>query len=162
MLVFIYWPCGLDTNPSRLALSRCWYSFTYSGRSKSLVSLGEKEGHTNIQISAELRIELGTLWSEGRDFTNCTNHARPTVVSWEIFLTPSEKCFPVIKKIEVVIIFLVNKKLESRHNILSEIGKWLNPRMRWLTSSFLICCKESNWKPLVVLRIDVFRKNIMS
>ena len=146
MLVFIYWPCGLDTNPSRLALSRCWYSFTYSGRSKSLVSLGEKEGHTNIQISAELRIELGTLWSEGRDFTNCTNHARPTFISWEIFLTPSEKYFPVIKK----------------HNILSEIGKWLNPRMRWLTSSFLICCKESNWKPLVVLRVDVFRKNIMS
>ena len=35
------------------------------------VSIGGKEGHTDIQISAELGIELGTLWSEGRDLTNC-------------------------------------------------------------------------------------------
>ena len=26
------------------------------------------------------RIELGTLWSEGRDLTNCANHARPTML----------------------------------------------------------------------------------
>ena len=43
------------------------------------VSLGRKEGHTNVQISAEPGIELGTLWSEGRDLTNCANHARPKI-----------------------------------------------------------------------------------
>ena len=35
----------------------------------SWVSLGGKEGRTNIQISAEPGIELGTLWSESRDLT---------------------------------------------------------------------------------------------
>ena len=61
----------------RLAPSRCWYSFTYRGRMESWVSLDGKEGRTNIQISAEQGIELGTLWSESRDLTNCANHARP-------------------------------------------------------------------------------------
>ena len=44
---------------------------------ESWVGLGRKEGRTNIPISAELRLELGTLWMENRDLTNCTNHARP-------------------------------------------------------------------------------------
>ena len=30
---------------------------------------------TNIQISADSGIEPGTLWSEGKDLTNCANHA---------------------------------------------------------------------------------------
>ena len=38
------------------------------------VSLGGKDGRTHIQMSAELGIELGTLWLEGRDLTNCSNH----------------------------------------------------------------------------------------
>ena len=38
---------------ARAAPSRHWYSFTYPGRMESWVSLGGKEGHTNIQISAE-------------------------------------------------------------------------------------------------------------
>ena len=59
----------------RLASSRRWYSFTYPGRMESRVSLGGKEGCTNIWISAKPGIELGTLWSECRDLTNCTNHA---------------------------------------------------------------------------------------
>ena len=44
---------------------------------ESCVNLGGKEGRTNIRISAEPGIELGTFWSEGRDLTNCANHARP-------------------------------------------------------------------------------------
>ena len=43
------------------------YSFTNPGRLKSWVSLGGKNGHTNIQISEKPGIELGTLWMEGRD-----------------------------------------------------------------------------------------------
>ena len=31
----------------------------------------------NIRISAKPGIEPGTLWLEGRDLTNCANHARP-------------------------------------------------------------------------------------
>ena len=46
---------------------------------ESWVSLGGKEGCINIRILAKPGIELGTLWSEGRDLTNCTNHARPRV-----------------------------------------------------------------------------------
>ena len=46
-------PPGWDTNPRRLAPSRCWYLFTYPARTESWVSLSGKEGHTNIQISAE-------------------------------------------------------------------------------------------------------------
>ena len=42
---------------------------------ESWVGLGGKEGRTNIQISAELGIEPGTLWSKGRDLTNCADHA---------------------------------------------------------------------------------------
>ena len=38
----------------RLAPSRCWYLFTYPGGMENWVSLGRKEGHTKIQISAEL------------------------------------------------------------------------------------------------------------
>ena len=37
----------------RLTPSRRWYSFTYPGRMESWVSLGRKEGRTNIQISVE-------------------------------------------------------------------------------------------------------------
>ena len=47
---------------------------------ESWVGLGGKEGCTNIRISAKPGIELGTLWSEGRDLTNCTNHAHPNKV----------------------------------------------------------------------------------
>ena len=42
-------------------------------------SLGGKEGRTNVQISAEPGIKLGTLWSEGRDLTNCDNHAHSDI-----------------------------------------------------------------------------------
>ena len=61
----------------RLAPRRPWYSFTYPGSTESWVSLGEKEGRTNVQISANPGIELGTLWLEGRDLTNYSNRARP-------------------------------------------------------------------------------------
>ena len=59
----------------RLAPSRFWYSFTYPRKMENWISLGGKEGYTNIQISAKLTIEPGTLWLECRDLTNCTNHA---------------------------------------------------------------------------------------
>ena len=36
---------------------------------------GRKEGHTNVQISAELGTELGSLWLEGKDLTSFANHA---------------------------------------------------------------------------------------
>ena len=49
----------LPLDGAQLAPSRRWYSFTYSGRMVSWVGLGWKEGCTNIQISAEPRIELG-------------------------------------------------------------------------------------------------------
>ena len=42
---------------------------------ESWVSLGVKEGYTNIQISAEMGTEPGTLWLQSRDLTNCTNQA---------------------------------------------------------------------------------------
>ena len=45
---------------------------------ESWVGLGGKEGRTNIRISAKPGIEPGTLWSKGRDLTNCANHARPS------------------------------------------------------------------------------------
>ena len=67
-----------DTNLNcRLAPSRHCYLFTYCGRMESWVCLGWKEGRTNIQISAKLWIEPGALLLEGRDFTNCANHACP-------------------------------------------------------------------------------------
>ena len=50
---------------------------TYPRRMESWVGLGRKEGCTNIRISAKSGIEPGTLWLEGRDLTNCTNHAHP-------------------------------------------------------------------------------------
>ena len=56
----------------RLAPSRRWYSFTDPRKLESWVSLGGKEGRTNIRISAKPSIEPGTLWLEGRDLTNCT------------------------------------------------------------------------------------------
>ena len=68
----------------RLAItSRRWYSFIYPRRMESWVSLGGKEGRINIQILAEPGIELGTLWSEGRDLTNCTSPpACPPFLMW--------------------------------------------------------------------------------
>ena len=56
-----------------------WYSFTYSVKIRSWVSSGEKEGRTNIQISAKTRIEPRTLWSESRDDRDLynDNHSRP-------------------------------------------------------------------------------------
>ena len=66
---------GWDTNHRRLAPSRRWYSFTYLVRMESWVGLGGKEGCTNFRILAKPGIEPGTLWSKGRDLTNCANHA---------------------------------------------------------------------------------------
>ena len=68
---------GRELTHRRLAPSKCCYSFAYPGRKENWVRLGRKEGRTNVQISEEPRIELGTLWTEGRDLTNCTNHSRP-------------------------------------------------------------------------------------
>ena len=47
---------------------------------ESWVGLGRNEGCTNIRISAKPGIKLGTLWLEGRDLTNCANHARPKII----------------------------------------------------------------------------------
>ena len=46
---------GRDTNPSQVSSHKVW-SHKYS----------------NLDIAG---IELGTLWSEGRDLTNCANHS---------------------------------------------------------------------------------------
>ena len=67
----------------RLASSRRCYSFTMPGRLESRVCLSGKGGCTNIQISAKPGIELGILWSEGRDLTYCSNHVRPRL--WYIW-----------------------------------------------------------------------------
>ena len=69
----------------RLAPSRRWYSFTYPGRIESWVSLVTKEDRTNVQISAKQGTELGTLWSEWKDLTNCTNHAHPKLTINSIY-----------------------------------------------------------------------------
>ena len=58
-----------------LALSKCGYSCTYPGKMESCVSLGRKEGCTNIRISAKPNMnQVPRL--ECRDLTNCANHAR--------------------------------------------------------------------------------------
>ena len=44
---------------------------------ESWVSLGGKEGRTNIRVSAKPGIEPGILWPEGRDLTKCADHAHP-------------------------------------------------------------------------------------
>ena len=67
----ISWPVSVVLAPCRR-----WYSFTYPWRMESWFGLGRKEDRTNIQISAKQGLKLGTLWSEGRDLTNCANHAR--------------------------------------------------------------------------------------
>ena len=38
------------------------------------MNFGENEGHTIVQIPEVLMMELDTLWREGRDLNNCTNH----------------------------------------------------------------------------------------
>ena len=77
MRVFVFPWMGHALIHHRSAASRRWYSFTYPARIESWVSLGRKEGPINIWVSANPRIELGTLWLEGRDLTNCANHANP-------------------------------------------------------------------------------------
>ena len=52
-------PPGWTLIQHRLAPSRRWYAFTYPGTMESRVSLGEKGGHTNIQILAETGSNLG-------------------------------------------------------------------------------------------------------
>ena len=70
----------------RLAPSSRWYSFTYPERMESWVSLGEKEGHTNIQISAEPGSNHAEIFClEGSDLTNCINHARPAMMAIVVF-----------------------------------------------------------------------------
>ena len=55
-----------------LAPSRHWYSFTdlerIEIRLSTLVELWE--GQTNVQVSAEPGVELGTVWLKIRDYTN--------------------------------------------------------------------------------------------
>ena len=61
--------------------------FTSLVRMKSRVSFGGKEGRTTIQILTKLGMELGTLWLEGRDLSNCFYNLRyfytePTCNCW--------------------------------------------------------------------------------
>ena len=50
------------------------------------VSLNWNTGHTKIQITEELGIELEILKSGGKDLTNGANHAHPGLQEW--LLTP--------------------------------------------------------------------------
>ena len=62
----------------RLAISRSWYSFTYPGRMENWVTLGGKEGHTNIQISAESVMKVWSLWSELADYLSTDDYSFKT------------------------------------------------------------------------------------
>ena len=67
---------GWDINPSQVSSQETLVLIYLPGRMESCIGLGGKEGCTNIRISAKPGIEQGTLWSEGRDLTNCAKVAK--------------------------------------------------------------------------------------
>ena len=71
-------PPGWDTNPSQVSSQQMLVLIYLPWKDGKLNWLRrERKSHKSVQISAEPGIELGTLWSQGRDLTNCTNHAHP-------------------------------------------------------------------------------------
>ena len=72
---------------------------------ESWVSLGGKEGRKNVQHSNESGIALGTVWSEVRDITNCTNRARPKLCQ-KCLINNMEKNNNKIKNYENIEILL--------------------------------------------------------
>ena len=72
-------PPERDTNPSQVSSQQVLVLIYLPWKDENWVSLGRKEGRTNIQVSAKPGIQLGTLWLEGRDLTNCANHAHLVV-----------------------------------------------------------------------------------
>ena len=94
---FLLWqsltPPGWDTNPLQVSSQQMLVLiyFTYPRRMVSMVrvSLGRREGHTTIQISAKPGIDLGTFSLEGRDLTNCTNHTQLELSLSPIRLIPN-------------------------------------------------------------------------
>ena len=66
-------PHGWDTNPSQVG-SQQTYLPHKDGKQSYL--RWEKRSH-KCSNCGKAGIELGTLWSEGTDLTNCTNHAHP-------------------------------------------------------------------------------------
>ena len=69
-------PPGWDTNPSRVS-SQQTLVLIYLPRKDGKLSLlwWKRISHKHSNLG-RAGIELGTLWSESRDLTNCTNHAR--------------------------------------------------------------------------------------
>ena len=69
-------PPGQDTNPLQVS-SQQTVVLIYLSRMDGKLSLAlvEKKVHTYSNLD-RATIELGILWSVGRDLTNCTNKAR--------------------------------------------------------------------------------------
>ena len=66
----------MDINPSQVISQQMLVLIYLPWKDGKLSWLRqERMLHKSVQILAELGIELGTLWVEGRDLTNCTNHA---------------------------------------------------------------------------------------
>ena len=71
-------PPGWDTNPSQVSSQQMMVLIYLPWKDGKLSWLRrERKSHKSVQTSAKPGIELGTLWSKGRDLTNCANHARP-------------------------------------------------------------------------------------
>ena len=67
---------------------------------ESRVGLGRKEGCTNFRISAKPGIEQGTLRLEGRDLTNCANHAH--------LPTGAKKCYFYLLHNFLLLFFIID------------------------------------------------------
>ena len=67
-------PTGWDINPSQVSSQQTLVFFYLPRKDGKPSSLRQKrKSHKSVQTLAEPGIELGTLWSEGRDLTNCAN-----------------------------------------------------------------------------------------
>ena len=73
MRVF-YPPFGRDTNPSQVSSQQTLVLIYLPRKDGKLSWLRWKRRLHKYSNLAKPGIELGTLWSEGRDLTNCANH----------------------------------------------------------------------------------------
>ena len=147
----------LNSEPAQQSTHQSTHTFQWKRQ--------ERKSHKSVQILAEPGIKLGTLWSKGRDLTNCANHARPVAnimptkirsgVTYHSYFTQKLPTYPLTHSCKACSCSRKSSRLCSRKlSITSLNGRWrltlLSLRtlstFAWQMSSCLPTSLRSAWR----------------
>ena len=145
-------PPGWDTNPSQVSSQQMLVLIYLPRKDGKLSWLRRKRRSHKYSNLGRARIELGTLWLEGRDLTSCANHLCPKSFTMEDamlhYLGHTKFCntWRLLRPEHCLWYHL----LHSVHNILQSLlpppstatiwsSSWLNPLSSLISSQHWFC-----------------------